>query len=595
MFLSPKIFVFALCALCPFVFSVDSTAAPAEQKSAPKKATKSAPAGASKDKATKNVSTGGDWNDPDKLQKTLAARIAKNFKSWSATEIDSFLKSDENRIALATWELIRVMKEDAEAFKSFRPSLKKTAVRNFLVKFANDGEWLEGYLYSAPPDNAVDAIRLLRAFAEKDPEIYTDPVIKKIATGVVGEFSRRNWIEDEFERDDKELAKKNGPTRVFKRFKFFADSWREGRLNALFGGLDYWDTRIVVGVTGRTNNIFFGSEESLRWGQDNVKLPEAGYGSSRDIFQMPYRLFNKVGDSVQTGDYYAPFDKWYARVQLKTSQEVGCVCGGVSHFGATAACANGIPAVTMGEPGHCAFAVRIGGKWRDNNSVSWDRGVHWRLWNDENDWSFLHLTQALFEDKKRTPKSFRTAVLARIAASAKKPDIDRVLAIYEAALETQPLNFPVWKEYLEFAKKSKKADKTFLKNAHKKIVAAFAPALPEVGAIVLGKYVYPDLLPLTKNEDEKIALFADFWSATDGFGMAGRWDCESVWTYEIKTLGDDASAAGAFRKNYDAKNPGTPGDAPAQKRYKEKIGASVGANKDFSKHFENWKSGTPRK
>jgi len=596
----PNIVVSALFALSSFMFfGVPAVAAPDLPKPAVKKAKatpqkSSASNAASKDKGKKNASTGGDWNDPDKLQKTLASRVSKKFKSWSGTEINSFLKDDENRLMLANWELIRAMKEDEEAFKKFRVSLKKTAARNFLVKFANDEDWIEGYLYSAPSNNAVDAVNLLRAFSEKDPEIFTVPAIKKIATCVVGEFSRRNWIEDEFETD-KELAKKNGPTRVYKRFKFYADSWREGRLNSLFDKLDYWDTRIVVGVTGRTNNRFFGSEESLRWGQDNVKLPEYGYGSPRDIFQMPYRLWNKVGDSVHREEYYAPFNKWYKRVQLKEAQEVGCVCGGVSHFGATAACANGIPGVTMGEPGHCAFAVRVGGKWRDNNSISWERGMHWRLWDDENDWSFLHLTQSLFEDKKNTPNSFRTAVLARISASAKNPDDARTLAIFEHALEIQPLNFPIWREYLTFAKDKKKDDKNFWKEAHKKICDAFNPTLPEIGAVLLGKYVYPTLLPLTQNDDEKIALFSDFWEKTDGWGMAGRWDCESVWDYEIKTLGAGSEAFSAFRKNYDAKNPTRPGDDPAKKRYKEKIGASAGSNKDFSKHFENWKNGAPRK
>ena len=35
--------------------------------------------------------------------------------------------------------------------------------------------------------------------------------------------------------------------------------------------------------------------------------------------------------------------------------EVGAVCGGVSKFGVAMAQAFGIPAMPVGQPGHCAF------------------------------------------------------------------------------------------------------------------------------------------------------------------------------------------------------------------------------------------------
>ena len=566
-----------------------------KKKAAGKKASdqKSGDAKKSSDKDEKKAApTGGEWGDPGKLERKIAQNVAKSFKTWSPAELDKFFKDEDNLKDLAKWELLRALQEDEEEYKVFKTSVKKSEVRRFFGEFSDDLEWIEGYLYTAPPKNAHFAMKLLRAFIEKDEEIKTVPAIKKIATGVVGEFSRREWFDDEFETDP-ELKVKNGPTRIYKRFKFFAESWREKRLNKKFDDLDFWDTRIIVGTTGRTNNIYFGSEESLRWGQDNVKLPEAGYASGRDIFQMPYRLWNKVGDSVHGSDYYAPFMSWYGRNQLKRAQEVGCVCGGVSHYGSTAACANGIPAVTMGEPGHCAFATRQKGEWRDNNSVSWERSLHWRLWN-ETAWQFLHLTQAVYADKETAMDAFRAGTLARIVASEKKkPTPDRALELYEFALKKQPINFPIWREYLEFAAEQKK-DKDFWKNAHKKIVEAFMPKFPDVAATLLGKHLYPNLLPLIENDDEKIALYEDFWKKTDGFG-SGRWDCESLWEYEIRTLGGNAENYKAFRKNYNAKEPVAPPSDGAKARYKEKIGALVSPQKDYAQNFENWKKGTPRK
>lgn len=593
----------ALCALfclfcgnagVPATFAAPQPQKPATTKSSAKPAAKKSDSSAQKSaqKGKTPAVPSGRWEDPDKYKKELAGKIASNFKSWKPAEADKFLKDETNRALLARWELLRTIEEEDDNFRSYRSFARKSDAKRFLSEFSAEPEWIEGYLYTATPKNTVFAMQLLKAFADKDPEVKTNPTIKKIATGVAGEFSRRDWFNDEFESDP-ELSRKNGPTRIYKRFKFFADSWREKRLNVLFDGLDYWDTRIIVGTTGRTNEIHFGSEESLRWGQDNVKLPEAGYASPRDIFQMPYRLWNKVGDSVHRSEYYAPFRAWYKRNQLKAAQEVGCVCGGVSHYGATAACANGIPGVTMGEPGHCAFAVRVKGKWRDNNSVSWQRSLHWRVW-DEPAWTFLHLTQAVYENRKDSMQSFRIATLARIAASAKKPKVDAALSLYEYALETQPLNFPVWREYLQFAKKHQQ-DKDFWKKAHKKIIDAFTPDFPDAAGTTLCKYLYPNLLPLLGNDDEKIALFAAFWEKNDGFKPA-RWDAEAAWQYEIDTLGDSGAAnVSAFQKNYNEKEPAVPGSAPAQQRYKEKIGAALAGRKDLSDAFDAWKKGTPRK
>lgn len=550
-----------------------------------------APEKSSKSEKSKAAPSGGEWGEIEKHRKNLERKISSDFKTWSTSEVDKFLKDEENRSDLASWQLIKAC-DVGEDLKALKILTKKSAYRRFLAEFAGDADWIEGYLYTAPSKNVLIFLQLLKNFADKDPEVKTDPIIKKIATTTAGEFTRRDWLDDEFEKD-KEEAKKNGPTRIYNRFKFYSVSWRKKRLNILFDDLDYWDMRIITGVTGRTNNIYFGSEASLRWGQDNVKLPEAGYASGRDIFQMPYRLWSKVGDSIHNSDYYAPFMSWYKRNQLKRAREVGCVCGGVSHYGASAACANGIPAVTMGEPGHCAFAVRVEGKWRDNNSIVWDRGVHWRLW-DENSWSFLHLTQAVYGDKENVMQAFRIATLAKLAANLQKPKDEVVTALYEYALKKQPLNFPIWRNYLRYAQTQKK-DKAFWKKAHKDILDAFMPAFPDCAATLLGKHLYPAVLP-ELNDSEKLALFLEYWGKIDGLGTPGRWDFESVWNYQINTLGDGGVAASAkpFEKNYNAKEPQKPGSDPAKQTYKEKVGAVLAGKKEYTEFFNRWKNGESR-
>ena len=73
-------------------------------------------------------------------------------------------------------------------------------------------------------------------------------------------------------------------------------------------------------------------------------------------WQAPYKLNNLFGDSIHGSAYYAPFGHL---IHAERVRNVGGVCGSLSRYGANAARANGIPALTMGEPGHSAYAVRV--------------------------------------------------------------------------------------------------------------------------------------------------------------------------------------------------------------------------------------------
>ena len=63
----------------------------------------------------------------------------------------------------------------------------------------------------------------------------------------------------------------------------------------------------------------------------------------------PYRGYNAFGDTVQGPMYYMPFKGTFGS-DAEMAIEVGGVCGSLSHVGAAAAIASGIPAMTMGEP-----------------------------------------------------------------------------------------------------------------------------------------------------------------------------------------------------------------------------------------------------
>ena len=59
-------------------------------------------------------------------------------------------------------------------------------------------------------------------------------------------------------------------------------------------------------------------------------------------------------------------------LSLQVLHEVGAVCGGVSKFGVAMAQSFGIPAMPIGQPGHCAFIWWKGDEegWVLSNDVS---------------------------------------------------------------------------------------------------------------------------------------------------------------------------------------------------------------------------------
>lgn len=489
--------------------------------------------------------TGREWLDAKWITRDLASQLAKALPPEQAKDkkaVDAFLKDPEKRMLLARWYFM-----DAAGAESVVEQIEKLSERRLFFQFLSDLTWLEGYLYTGRPKNASNFLEMLLEIARKDKDMVKDPMLRKIATATAAEFSRNEWSLDE-------------PRRAVKRYLYFSESWSEKKLNSLFDELEYWDMRVVCGWKGDNP---FGNEYSMRWARDNVKLTEADYAGG-PIHQLAYRLWNKAGDSVHGDDYYMPFRPHFStkRGEVNMSEmslEVGAVCGGISHYGVSAAVANGIPALTMGEPGHCAFAVRVNGVWRDNNSVSYKRGLHWRLL-EGGTWAFLFVMQDMFTDKKDTATSFQKAALARFYASRKKRG--EALALYAQALSAQPLNYLVWKDYCAYAKEQK-AKKKFWLHVQKKLIEAYAKKYPDVCSTAIQELVYPQLLPMTKDDAERLAVYAELLNSFEAVGPAS-WDMESLWDKQTEKLSGESKkqfieagrkafkGKGEFEKNFEA-------------------------------------------
>ena len=136
------------------------------------------------------------------------------------------------------------------------------------------------------------------------------------------------------------------------RYFFFRQSEKAGKLHPNYANLRPWEIRFLVGNSW--------DDETLWWLQRRVNLPWDQYGWA--CWAAKYTGVSLFGATVQGPLFTVQAPRAMGAGQ--TTVLHGGVCGALSHTGAHAAAAHGIPAYTVGQPGHCAYGFRLArGKW----------------------------------------------------------------------------------------------------------------------------------------------------------------------------------------------------------------------------------------
>jgi len=368
----------------------------------------------------------------------------------------------------------------------------------------NDSQWLEGFLGSGELEQAAAAWDNLAVIYQYDKSIALKPLYQRLATATALEYARNKWPQAD----------------MLERYKYFQGSHAKGQLNPIFERLGFWDMRIVAGA----KNAAIGHPVSLAWQRDNVKLPAADY--PRACWQAPYRLKNIFGDSIHGRDYYLPFMDIYGDNQALRTRNVGAVCGGLSHYGAFAAIANGIPALTMGEPGHCAFTVRVNmEKWQPAYSLHWKRGCHWSFWGGN--WHMLILTQNMFTHVQ-LKQGYDALWLGEYYLAQNQPQA--ALQAFQKGLAHCNLHYPLWQAYLQLVVKN--ADKAQMQQAYALLLGSLAKDYPAVVQQLLDSTLLAPMLAKCSDDKQKLELLLQFNRSLVEFGCE-RWDFEN-WLETIK-------------------------------------------------------------
>ncbi len=513
------------------------------------------------------------WGNPEAAQRSLASSIMSALKGSTPEHILKFIESPKNRLMVAQYMLAQYdrmtpedmaansrkkvtdainrlpgeIERDKEKLKTMRGKermafqaairAKQASIKTLETQLKNmpwtlkelsahrDGrvvlkqvtgnlEWMENICFSGPCVAPGRALHIIANIAKKHPDVYKDKVVRDIATATAIEFARYNW---DFEK-------------ALIRADYFIEKWKEGRLNILFDTLPMYLRRIVCGCKG---DHIAGERQSLEWALDNVHVAADRYMGAPH--RNGYRLFNLFGDSIHGADYYKPWDHLYEHNFFAKSLYVGCVCGGISHFGAFSAVANGVPALTCGEPGHCAYVLWVDGKWIPGNTVSWERGLHWQpVLNMWSAFSSLHLGSELYtKPNSDTHASNVYRVLAHHAINSKKDK--QAIAYFKDATSAQPINIQVWQEYNNYLTQHKGGDMKLLSDLQDNLCYTVAPRYPEVVSEFLAQWVYPKMMNAKMPAKDLMTRYHVFWNNVDKMGPE-RWRIEKFGRRQIELL-----------------------------------------------------------
>lgn len=392
--------------------------------------------------------------------------------------------------------------------------------RAFTAAFMASEEWQYDLWDSGPVFEPAATLRSLYHIWKSDPQMPGNRVNRQMATALALEAQRREWSADE----------------VHARYRFFQNRYAQGRLNRQYDDLSVFERRYLArGVQHHHLNPV----ESLEYLNDEVCLPADRYPGA--CWYPRYLSENPFGDSIHGPLYYRPYkDSWGSAAEM--IRNVGGVCGSLSNFGAAAAIANGIPAATMGEPGHCAFAVRTKpGEWTPAYSLSWQRGLHTAFHNDSWGW---HILNTKAHESREAAKA--SGDLRRLTEyHLKQGNGPAALHAIRAARTRYPLHWPNWQHSID-ALNQTGANVREWQQLHQDVMKHLAPVSSEIAFHLLDGHIYDKVLPGGEGSlDQRNNILLSFHHAFKDWGL-GRWDFDRALRRQRERLGGDAELNDRF-------------------------------------------------
>ncbi|MFC4995165.1 discoidin domain-containing protein [Rubritalea tangerina] len=383
----------------------------------------------------------------------------------------------------------------------------------FSEALSSSPAWQRELLDSGEIAQPSTVLKLLFEIWKGDPDLTKTSIDRAMATACALEAPRKNW--------DAQVA--------IQRYQYFSEKSKLGLLNSMYAELTPFQRRYLArGVQhGHLNHI-----ESLEYQNLEVCLPSERYTGA--CWYARWILLNPFGDSIHGPMYYQPFRESYTSA-AEMIRKVGGVCGSLSNFGAAAAIANGVPAATMGEPGHCAYTVMTKPHhWQPAYSLSWKRGLHSSYYGGSWGWHVFNN-----KGQENLKAAYKAADLRRLAQfQISKRQIPNAFQSLKDARKTNPFDWQNWLLTAEIYQQQN-ATKAQWKALHDEALKLLAPHSGEVAWHLFEKHIYPHIIDPAPNylSQRKETLLA-FQQAISGWGLA-RWNYAQALNQQLKLLSKD--------------------------------------------------------
>ena len=533
-----------------------------------------------------------EWADGETLRRKLRGMVDERLTGTDAEAVRAFLTNPENRLILeqdslinselasrTAWEkdekiyvdnLVAAEKQVGAIRKGLSPGTRLIgkklaqekaaneriqALRSELAKphslaqivadpfakrtmqlLGNNLHWLNQFSSSGECTRPGVAVSILAQIAKKYPDFADNRVERDMATAAAIEFARHGWTQDD----------------AVERAGFFIRNHRSHRLNKIYDKLPFHHRRILGGYKGMGKaadavlNDSVGSAANLQWCLDHVHLPADRYLDC--CWQCSYQTTNIYGESIYgSAPFYDNFLQLYPDQFCAATYAAGGVCGGLSHFGAASALANGIPATTSGEPGHCSYIVLVGGRWTPAYSMSWERELHIQPVSGIKRYSQLHLVDRMFSSAE-TEATQLSQAMRKLGDMYADIAPEKAKTFYEGATRAQPINYYAWRDYARFLARMAPKNADAWISLCSSVNKNFAPVYPEMAAELLVNEVYAGLKTALGSDMGKHAdILCDFWKHVSNMGPdsdwdpgnKGRWAVEALAEAQMALLGTD--------------------------------------------------------
>lgn len=279
---------------------------------------------------------------PD-LRQTLATALAAG---WPGNRVEAAdVENGAASLAVAQHEFLRQV-------GGVSMSAVEGGRREFLAWLLNDRDALEAYLTAAdlvtPKRDRTRGLEGWNAIWAADPASRTNGPWLRAAAAIAVSFAESRG------KNGEDIAPED-------RYRFFKSETSAGRILPYFLRAPAWELVLTVHGDSRPN-------DELEWALDITPTNSRNQKAVGNVGHatMAYRLHNYRAESIHGRDYYDD-----RRNSLQLQMEYGGVCGAISHQNSSIANAHGIPAFTVGQPGHCAYVYKSDDTtWSGGNFVS---------------------------------------------------------------------------------------------------------------------------------------------------------------------------------------------------------------------------------